>query len=100
MLPAELKRAILEVIGQEGRVVASELSQRFGVSEDTIRRDLREMSGEGLLHRVHGGALSPPRSPILASHAARVEQAPAEKAAIARAAAGLFKNGQVITIDG
>ena len=91
---------ILERIGHDGRVVASELSQHFGVSEDTIRRDLRELSAEGLLHRVHGGALSLPKAPIAASHAIRAEQAPAAKAAIAKAAASLFRAGQVITIDG
>ena len=101
MLSAERKRAILESIGAEGRVVAAELSQRFEVSEDTIRRDLREMAAEGLVHRVHGGALAVlPKAPIAASHAARVEQAPAEKAVIAKAAAGLIRNGQVVTIDG
>ena len=100
MLPAERKRLILESIGRDGRVVASELSQQLEVSEDTIRRDLRELSADGLLHRVHGGALPLPKSPILPSHAARVEQAPAAKAAIARAAAGLLRDGQVVTIDG
>jgi DeoR/GlpR family transcriptional regulator of sugar metabolism len=101
MLSAERKREILESIGTQGRVLASELSQRFGVSEDTIRRDLRELAADGLLHRVHGGALALlPRSPIVASHAARVEQAPAEKAAIAEAAAKLLRSGQVVTIDG
>ena len=102
MLSAERKRRILESIGREGRVVASELSQRFEVSEDTIRRDLRELAADGLLHRVHGGALPLPlpKAPIPASHDARVEQAPAAKAAIAEAAAKLIRSGQVITIDG
>ena len=100
MLPAERKKLILESIGRDGRVVASELSQQLDVSEDTIRRDLRELSADGLLHRVHGGALPLPKSPIHASHAARVEQAPAAKAAIAAAAAGLIRDGQVVTIDG
>ena len=100
MLPAERKRLILESIGRDGRVVASELSQQLEVSEDTIRRDLRELSADGLLHRVHGGALPLPKSPIVPSHAARVEQAPAAKAAIAQAAAGLLRDGQVVTIDG
>ena len=99
MLPAERKRLILQSIGADGRVVASELSQRFEVSEDTIRRDLRELAAEGLLHRVHGGALPLPRAPVSASHAARVGQATAAKAAIAQAAAALFRDGQVITID-
>jgi DeoR/GlpR family transcriptional regulator of sugar metabolism len=100
MLPAERKRLILERIGQDGRVVAAELSQRFEVSEDTVRRDLRELASEGLLHRVHGGALPLPKAPIPASHDARVEQAPAAKAAIAEAVARLLRSGQVILIDG
>ena len=98
MLSAERKRLILESISREGGVVAAELSQRFEVSEDTIRRDLRELASEGLVHRVHGGAL--PNAPVVQSYAARIGQAPAEKAAIARAAAGLIRSGQVIAIDG
>jgi DeoR/GlpR family transcriptional regulator of sugar metabolism len=99
MLPAERKQLILRSIGEDGRVLASELSQRFEVSEDTIRRDLRELAADGLLHRVYGGALSTPKAPTPAAHAARVAQAPAAKAAIAEAAAALFRDGQVITID-
>ena len=102
MLSAERKRLIVESIGRDGRVVAAELSQRFDVSEDTIRRDLRELAAEGLVHRVHGGALPIPlpRAPVVESYAARAEQAPAAKAAIAKAAAELVRNGQVISIDG
>lgn len=98
MLSAERKHQILESIGRDGRVVAAELSQRFNVSEDTIRRDLRELASEGLVHRVHGGAL--PNAPVVQSYAARAGQAHAEKAAIAQAAAALAENGQVIAIDG
>lgn len=98
MLSAERKRLILESIGKDGRVVAAELSQRFSVSEDTIRRDLRELASEGLVHRVHGGAL--PAAPVVQSYAARAGQAPTEKAAIAQAAATLAQSGQVIAIDG
>jgi DeoR/GlpR family transcriptional regulator of sugar metabolism len=100
MLSAERKRLILERAGQDGRVVASELSREFGVSEDTIRRDLRELASEGLLHRVHGGALPLPKAPVSLSYASRVAQAPEAKAAIARAAAKLVRAGQVIAIDG
>lgn len=98
MLSAERKRLILESIGRDGRVVAAELSQRFNVSEDTIRRDLRELASEGLVQRVHGGAL--PKAPVVQSYTARASQAPAAKAAIARAAAGLVRSGQVIAFDG
>ena len=102
MLSAERKRLILESIGTDGRVVAAELSQRFDVSEDTIRRDLRELAAEGLVHRVHGGALPLPlpKAPVVESYAARAEQAPQAKAAIAKAAAALIHPGQVIAIDG
>lgn len=100
MLSAERKRLILDAIGQDGQVVAAELSRRFNVSEDTIRRDLRELAAEGLVHRVHGGALPLPKAPVVQSYAARAEQAPAAKAAIARQAARLARNGQLITIDG
>jgi DeoR/GlpR family transcriptional regulator of sugar metabolism len=79
-------------------VLASELSVALGVSEDTIRRDLRELAEADLLQRVHGGAL--PRSPAAASFAARQGQAPSAKQVIARAAAQLVRDGQVIILDG
>src|SRR4051812_45826547 len=100
MLSAERKQLILEEIGQDGRVVAAELSRRFNVSEDTIRRDLRELAADGLLHRVHGGALALPKAPVVQSYAARAQQAPEAKAAIAKAAAALARPGQLIAIDG
>ena len=65
MLTSERKALIQQVLRQEGRLVAKDFSQRLGVSEDTIRRDLRELAGEGLLQRVHGGAL--PASSAVAS---------------------------------
>ncbi|MGR9060220.1 DeoR family transcriptional regulator (plasmid) [Rhizobium leguminosarum] len=63
-LTSERKALILETLGTTGRVVAKELSLTLGLSEDTIRRDLRELASEGLLQRVHGAAL--PASKALA----------------------------------
>jgi DeoR/GlpR family transcriptional regulator of sugar metabolism len=100
MLSAERKRLILESAGRDGRVVATELSRRFNVSEDTIRRDLRELAADGLLHRVHGGALPLPKPPVSVSYASRAGQSPEAKAAIAQAAAALVRSGQLIAIDG
>ncbi len=57
MLASQRKKANLDALGRDGQVLATELSTRFGVSEDTVRRDLRELASEGLLQRVHGGAL-------------------------------------------
>jgi DeoR/GlpR family transcriptional regulator of sugar metabolism len=83
---------------RQGKVVATELSQRLETSEDTIRRDLRDLAEQNLLQRVHGGAL--PRSPATARYSQRQGQSSEAKAAIARAATQLFRNGQVILLDG
>src|SRR5258708_10325412 len=74
------------------------MSKVLHVSEDTIRRDLRELAAAGALQRVHGGAL--PRSPAGASFTERQNQAPRAKAAIAQAAIQLIRQGQVIILDG
>lgn len=98
MLPAERRRSIVQTLQRDGKVLASELSKDLQVSEDTIRRDLRELAAAGVLQRVHGGAL--PRSPATASFTARQQQAPGAKAAIAHAAVQLIRQDQVIILDG
>ncbi|NBZ89633.1 DeoR/GlpR family DNA-binding transcription regulator [Stagnihabitans tardus] len=50
--------SILELARTEGRVSVEDLAQRFGVTLQTIRRDLSEMADAGLLDRVHGGAVA------------------------------------------
>ena len=57
MLASQRKQHILEILARDKQVHSTELSQRFSVSEDSIRRDLRELAAAGLLQRVHGGAL-------------------------------------------
>jgi DeoR/GlpR family transcriptional regulator of sugar metabolism len=96
-MAADRRRRILAALERDGRVVAAELSRSFGVSEDTIRRDLREMASEKLLQRVHGGAL--PLSTNNPSFAAREQRSPRAKDALARAAATLLKPGQIVFID-
>src|SRR6266496_2674173 len=98
MLTAERRRSILQTLQREGKVYASELSKAMHVSEDTIRRDLRELAAAGELQRVHGGAL--PRLPAPASFIERQQQAPGAKAAIAQAAVRLIQQDQVIILDG
>jgi DeoR/GlpR family transcriptional regulator of sugar metabolism len=87
MLTAERRQFILEILHRNKKVLSSELSNELKVSEDTVRRDLRELAEAGLLQRVHGGALL--TSPATASYADRQKQAPKEKEAIATAAAKL-----------
>jgi DeoR/GlpR family transcriptional regulator of sugar metabolism len=98
MLTTHRKQRILAMLKQHGQVVAKDVSNAMGVSEDTIRRDLREMAREGLLQRVHGGAL--PASPALADFAGRERITPDGKVAIGRAAAKMIQTGQVVMLDG
>jgi DeoR/GlpR family transcriptional regulator of sugar metabolism len=98
MLTAERHAAIVGLLNQRGRVSANDLGPELGVSADTIRRDLRELDELGLLRRVHGGAL--PRTGDAAPFATRARRAPEAKASIARRAAGLIADGQVVILDG
>jgi DeoR/GlpR family transcriptional regulator of sugar metabolism len=98
LLPEERRRLILERLTTEGRVFASDLCGFLRVSEDTVRRDLRELDEAGLLRRVHGGAL--PRAQASLNHRARAGLHQPEKQVLAPLAAQLFRSGQVIFIDG
>ncbi|MEJ7651848.1 MAG: DeoR/GlpR family DNA-binding transcription regulator [Chloroflexia bacterium] len=99
MLTEERRRHILNALHRDGKVVALEMSGELGVSSATVRRDLQDLERDGLLQRVHGGAL--PRTPgVDAGFTDRQQQAPSAKAAIADAAARLVENGQVILLDG
>lgn len=57
MLAVERRNLILEKLQDEKRVVVSELSAQFGVSEETIRRDLDKLDKEGLATKSYGGAV-------------------------------------------
>ena len=98
MLTSQRKQHILNILRRDGQVIAKAVSQELGLSEDTIRRDLRELAQEGLLQRVHGGAL--PASPAVADFATREDIQSEGKVAIARKAAQLIREGQVIMLDG
>src|SRR5437660_6359094 len=98
MLTAERRQAILVRVERDGRVVASELVTSLGVSEDTVRRDLRELAEQGLLQRVHGGALA--SAPATSSFTQRLEVSHEEKAALAEAALPLLVAARVIVFGG
>ena len=98
MLTSQRKQLILEKLAAEGQVLSKELSTLFDVSEDTIRRDLRELAAEGHLQRVHGGAL--PSSSAVATFSERKSLKIDEKQRVARKGVELISNGQVVIIDG
>ena len=96
-LPDERQIHILARLTQDGRVLAADLARYFRTSEDTIRRDLRDLAAAGRCHRVYGGAL--PLSPAAGPLAHRQRIAPDRKRLLGRAAAGLVSPGQVVLID-
>lgn len=98
MLAAQRKDLILATLRADGRVVAKDLAAELDLSEDTIRRDLRELAAEGRLHRVHGGAL--PASPAVADFAVRTGISTGAKVEVGRLAAGLVRPGQTVAVDG
>ena len=98
MLTRERKALMLARLARDGRLVATDLAQEFATSEDTIRRDLRALAGEGKLQRVHGGAL--PASPALADFSGRASVNPEGKARLAAKAATLVAEFRVVFLDG
>jgi DeoR/GlpR family transcriptional regulator of sugar metabolism len=98
MLTAQRKAHLLARLAQTGRLVAADEARALNLSEDTLRRDLRELAADGLLLRVHGGAL--PLSPTHRPLAARRDLHPAVKDRLAARAAALIRPGQTMIFDG
>ena len=100
VLNEERRRAIVEMVNQNGRVLVQELGQRFSTSQVTIRKDLEILHGRGLLHRTHGGAL-PLTSGALLDPSLREKEKlhRREKQRIGQVAAQLVKEGQSVVLD-
>jgi DeoR/GlpR family transcriptional regulator of sugar metabolism len=98
MLTTQRKKLLLARLAAEGQLVAKALAHELGTSEDTIRRDLRELAAEGLLQRVHGGALQ--ASVAMGDLALREQVSTADKVALGRFGASLVRPGQVVILDG
>ena len=100
MLNEERRRAILEILGRNGRVLVTEMAHQFDTSQVTIRKDLEVLHAQRLVHRTHGGAL-PAREGALEDPTLREKEQlqRQEKLRIAAAAARLVKEGQVVILD-
>lgn len=98
MLKEERHQQILERVRQQQKVLTVELSQFMGVSEDTIRRDLKELATLGQIKKVHGGAVSHSLNPF--SYQDRRVYAQEEKAKIAQKAKELIHDRMVVLMDG
>src|SRR5215469_3786536 len=98
LLTEERRQQILVSLEREGRVFATELSHRYHVSDDTIRRDLDALADLGMVQRVHGGALR--RATFTENFEERQTENAAAKDAIARGTVSLLQQGQTILLDG
>jgi DeoR/GlpR family transcriptional regulator of sugar metabolism/transposase len=98
MLAAERRDLLIFRLRRDGKLIARDLAAELGLSEDSLRRDLRELAAAGLCQRVYGGAL--PISPALGPQAARTEIAPDSKRRVAAAAAQLITPGTTVVLDG
>ena len=101
MLPAQRRQKILREVQVLGTSSIGVLSQKYGVSEMTIRRDLQLLEDAGQIRRTHGGALRQSEALIEPRYAAKQELNAARKARIAAyAAAHLVDEGDIVLLEG
>jgi DeoR/GlpR family transcriptional regulator of sugar metabolism len=98
MLKTERQAYIVHQVHLHNKVLLTDLSEQISVSDDTIRRDLQELSDAGKVIKVHGGALSP--SFHSGHHASKEVYAYTQKKIIARKAVTLIKNGMFVLTGG
>lgn len=98
-LAPERRAVIAELLARHGRVTVQQLIQHLLVSEDTVRRDLKEMAEQGLLRRVHGGAMPPAAAAPGAPWRDRLGADEPEKLALVRAVLPELQGGELLVLD-
>lgn len=96
----ERKRSIVQFVEKHTRGSVQELSQQLGVSESTVRRDLKELEEARLLKRTHGGAVSLQSVNFEAVFQDKEDRFLDEKLRIARKAVEMIQDGDAILLDG
>lgn len=101
----ERMQKIINLLKKKGKVNVSELVELLGVSEVTIRNDLKELESRGFLKRTHGGAIVPPELfnsvnvPVDSAYMERLKRNAGEKKRLGEATAKLLENGDTILMD-
>ncbi len=93
------KQKIIEILTEKGEVEIKPLASALGISEITIRRDLNQLAGEGLLQRTHGGAMPVAAVATPFEFNNKVAANQAAKDAICKVAAEQINDGDVIFMD-
>lgn len=99
MFVNERREQITELLSRRPSVTVAELTGLFQVSQETIRKDLEYLERQGVLRRVHGGALSVKKMQTCASLPERLELHRENKMEISRAAMKYVKEGESIALD-
>ena len=100
MLGEQRRQLILDKIRREGQVQTADLAREIGVAEETIRRDIRVMSRENLVRKVHGGATGLLRLDREQPYEQRGQHDARAKQCIGQYAAGLIRDSEIIALDG
>ncbi|TCD29041.1 DeoR/GlpR transcriptional regulator [Pedobacter psychrodurus] len=98
MVKEERLQIIINTLEKDNKVRLDKLSSLLNVSEDTVRRDIKELDMQGLLRAVRGGAIS--HSPIPQHYRDREKYNQQHKQVIANKALQFLKDGQVVFFDG
>lgn len=103
LYPARRRTELLELLRDRGQASISEVAAAFGVSDDTVRRDVEALAAEGKVERTHGGVTLLPAGALMNASipfTRRLDVNTGAKDAIARAAAALVEEGQSVIING
>ncbi len=99
MLAIERRNAILSKLYLDGKVIVSELSVEFDVTEETIRRDLEKLDKEGLVKKTYGGAVPVQNFSTDLPHTVRKKANVEAKQKIAEKISRIFNDGDCIMVD-
>ena len=99
MLAIERRRVILSRLQASGKVLVSELSRDFGVTEETIRRDLEKLDAEGLASKTYGGAVSRQNATLDLPYNVRAGFNVGQKQIISDIVSTLIQDGDRVMLD-
>lgn len=99
MFDVERRSRIMSILNEKKNILVQDTASLFGVTEETIRRDLKKLEKQGLIVRTHGGAVLPDdmnmETPLKIREGINI----AGKKAIGKLAAGLINSGDTVFLD-
>ena len=99
MLAEERRAQILEFVNQHKSAKVDELSEKFNISDSTVRRDLKKLEERELVARTHGGVVAKKEKSFEPSFGEKENENEKAKNLIAKKAAELIENGDTIILD-